>query len=327
MKYYKIPIVIILAALLISFAFGKANAQKLLDKVVAVVNDDIITLYELNKILKPFTDKIEKQNSPNKDKATSEAKHQILNMLIEKRLISQEAAKLNISVDKSRVDNAIAEFKERNDLTEEGFKEFLRKQNITYEEYWVQIKEYIIRNLLLKYEVRSKVIITKEEITEHYNKNIDKYSEKKLYHLYNIMIQVKDLKNYKEKEEVLKKITKVYHKINNGASFTDMAVQYSEASNASTGGDLGKISFDLLSDRIRNAVSKIKPKEFTPVIETEQGFQIFYLKDIEELKIETFEDISSVIEEELYKQRLDKKFDTWIASLKKKAYIKIMIED
>jgi peptidyl-prolyl cis-trans isomerase SurA len=327
MKYYKIPIIIILTALSIGFAFGKANAQKLLDKVVAVVNNDIITLYELNKVLKPFSEKIEKQNLPNKEKAMANAKRQTLERLIEKTLINQEAVKLNISVEKSRVDSSIVEFKKRNNLTDTGFKKFLRRQDITYQEYRAQIKEYIIRNLLLKHEVRSKVVITKEEITEHYNKNIDKYSKKKRYHLYNIVMQIKNFEDDKKKERVFKKIAEVYNKIKNGASFTDMAVRYSEASNASSGGDLGKISSDLLSDKIKNAVSKIKPREITPVIETEQGLQIFYLKEIEELKIETFEDIASVIEAELYQQRLEKKFDTWIADLKKKAYIKITLED
>ncbi|MBW1650492.1 MAG: SurA N-terminal domain-containing protein [Deltaproteobacteria bacterium] len=327
MKYYKMSVFIILVALLINFASGKADAQKLLDKVVAVVNNDVITLYELNKILKPYLKKIEKKNPPDKDKAMADAKRQIFGRLIEKKLIDQEAARLNISVDKRDVDKSIVQFKKHNNLTDEGFKEFLRKQDITYEEYRIQIEEYIIRTLLLKNEVRSKVVITKEEISEYYNKNIDQYSGKKLYHLYNIIMHVKGFENYKEKEDVLKKITEVYDKIKNGASFTDMAVQYSDAPNASFGGDLGKISFDILSDIIKDAVSKIKPKEFTPIIETEQGFQIFYLKDIDEVKIETFEEISPIIEGELYKQHLTKKFDRWIADLKKKAYIKIMLED
>ena len=324
MKYYKTSVAIILTFLSITFISGKAIAQELLDKIVAVVNNDIITLYELNQTLKPYLEKIEKDNPPSKDAIKKNAKRQVLEGIVEKKLINQEALKLKVLVDKTEVEHSIAKFKKRNNLTEKGFKEFLIKQNITYEEYRTQLEEYIIRTRLLKSEVNSKVVITKEEIVEHYNKNIDKYSGKKLYHLYNIIMPVKD---YKEKEEVFKKITEVYEKIKNGASFTDMAVQYSQGANASSGGDLGKISFDLLSDIIKDSVSKIKPKEFTPVIDTGQGFQIFYLHDMQEIKIESFEEVSPLIEEELYKQQIAKKFDKWLADLKKRAYVKIMLED
>ena len=109
-----------------------------------------------------------------------------------------------------------------------------------------------------------------------------------------------------------------------GAAFEKMAAEHSEAVNASDGGKLGLFSLDELAENIRAAVAPLPPGAFSPVIETDQGFQIFYVEDIKESGGKELSEVADEIRQKLYEEAVNKKFQSWIETLRKDADIKII---
>nr|NJM02432.1 hypothetical protein [Desulfobacula sp.] len=121
------------------------------------------------------------------------------------------------------------------------------------------------------------------------------------------------------------KIDEVESKLDAKEDFSALAKQYSQAPNASDGGDLGAFDATSFSAGIKDHILKLKEGEHTGVIQTAQGFQIFYAQDIEQGATKTFEQARDEIHDSLYQEQVTEKFETWLESLKKKAHIKIML--
>ena len=103
-----------------------------------------------------------------------------------------------------------------------------------------------------------------------------------------------------------------------------MAREYSEAPNAVDGGLLGLINKSALAPEIQKALEPLKPGEFTDIIETDQGYQIFYLEDIETGSADSFEKVKMKIEDKLYNQVINRQYEKWLQDLRTRAHIKLI---
>mmetsp|Transcript_13795 Transcript_13795/g.6848 ORF Transcript_13795/g.6848 Transcript_13795/m.6848 type:complete len:342 (+) Transcript_13795:1119-2144(+) len=321
----KYVIIGIILFVVVFYHINNAHTE-LIDRIVAVVNDEIISLYELNQVVKPYKEKIKTlgYTKEQEENMLYKIKEDKLNILIEKKLIDQEVRRLSISISNKEIDEVIEKFKELNLLTDENLRAALKENDMSMEEYRNQIKAQILRNRLLNYQVKSKVVITNEAIKSYYEKNIEQYAGEKKYHLRNIMMNVSDFASDLEKKEVLKRMEKVLEKIKEGESFEELASEYSQAPNADKGGMLGILGVDSFAPEIKDAILGLKVGESTSVVRTDHGFQIFYIEDIETTKGKTLDEVASEIEERLYNKVIEEKFRNWTGQFKQKSYIKII---
>lgn len=126
------------------------------------------------------------------------------------------------------------------------------------------------------------------------------------------------------KKNVYARMEKVLDQLKNGAPFDEMAKQYSEALNASDGGKTGLFAVDDFAENIRSAISGMKAGESSSIIETDQGFQIFYVEELVETPGKDIKEVSDEIRQKFYEDEVNAKFKTWIENLRKGANIKIM---
>jgi peptidyl-prolyl cis-trans isomerase SurA len=167
-------------------------------------------------------------------------------------------------------------------------------------------------------------VITKEDIKAYYEKHIKEYGGKEKYHLRNIIMKVPLFSDKKKKLEIKAKMDKILEKLKDGESFEALAAKYSESPAASDGGNLGKFEFDSLSAQLQEAIGKIKPGEFTPVLDTDLGYQIFFLEEIISAKGKTLEEVTPEIERKLLNESINEKYQAWIGDLRKQSVIKII---
>jgi peptidyl-prolyl cis-trans isomerase SurA len=299
--------------------------NEIVDRIVAQVNDDIITLQDLNAALKPYIEKIRSMGYPpeQEQQLLFKARDDVLNEKINDKLTDQEIQEEKISIDEKDIDAAIERVKEMNHLTQEQLGVELAKEGMSIEDYRKTIREQMLRSRLVNLKVKSKIVITKEDIKSYYDKNPEKYSGKKQYHLRSIVKKLPDYADEAGKKAILDELASIRLKLDGGESFETLAGQYSDFL-AEYGGDMGLFTLDELSPEIRSAVSSLKEKESTPVIDTDQGFQIFYLENIVVTPGKPLEEVSGEIEEILYKNVVDEKFKTWVNGLKEKSHIKII---
>ena len=154
----------LVAVFVCTFCFifiNQAKCAEVVDRIVAVVNDDIIILSELNQTLKPFAGRLKELGySPEKErKMLFKVRSDILNQLIDQKLADQEIKRFNITVSEKEIDNAIERIKEASSYTDEELREELTVQGLGMEEYRESIKEQILRAKLINWEIKSKIVI------------------------------------------------------------------------------------------------------------------------------------------------------------------------
>ncbi len=288
---------------------------EVVDRIVAIVNEDIVTLSQLNKITASYEKQIHASDeTPERKKGMVEKiQRDGLQQLVEQALVRQEALKNNIRVNDRDVENAIENFKKSNALDQEALVTALEAQGLTFEDYQAKIRQDILQSMLISRAVRSKAIITDEEVKAHYDNNPASFQGVRKHELCNILMAdgtgIEDIRQ----------------KIANGSDFQEMAKAHSLASNASDGGALGVFDINSFSQAIRDAVKDLKVGETSEVIPTGQGFQLIYVKEIMMADGQTLEQAKDQIYELLYKKEVEKKFKIWINSLKENAHVKILL--
>ena len=291
------------------------KTTKIVDRIVAVVNHDLILLSELNQSVGTWADKIKAADSHEEQrKLFLDIRSRMLNELIDQKLIDQKAKQRRIRVSEKEIDLAIQRLKEANYYTDEQFTELLASDNLTIGMYRAKIKNQILRSKLIAQEIGSKIVVTKEEIETYYQSSKE-YGKRKKYHLRNIIMKVLQLAEHEEKLAMKLEMEEILKKLKKEKSFN------LEKSNALSI-DLGFFDFETLSPQIKSAVAGLGPGEFTQVLDTDAGFQIFFIQDIVIDSGQPLEQVSQKIEDHIYQDKVNKKIGTWLQELRKRSHIK-----
>ncbi len=296
------------------------------DRIVAIVNDDIIVLSELEPLLVVFRERIVAMGYPEeKERETLfEIRENILNKLIDDKLRDQEVAKSDITVTVEEVDSAIEGLKQQNALTDEELRAALSVDGLTMADYRKQVREEILRAKLMNQEVRAKIIITQEDVESYYKRNDDKYGGQTNYHLRHILLTFASPVDEDLKEQVKTEMDGILERLGRGEPFEALAKQYSQSPTSRLGGDLGVLELSTLSEKIQAAVVSLTPGETSPPVETDQGYQIFLLQQIITEPGIPLEAVSAEIEEALYKEIIEERYSGWIEKLREGSHIKII---
>ncbi len=314
------------AALLGMFCLMGASSRvraEVVDRILAVVNDDIVTLYEFNQALKPYKARIRSLGySPEKERRMlSKIREEVLNQLIDEKLAEQEIKQLHLSVSEREIDGAIERFKTANRLSDEKFKKMLEKEGLSYEAYRKRIKEQILRAKLVNRQVKSKIVITQAEIRAYYENHPERYGPKKRYRLRHIFLRLPEDAGRKEKEKKRKKMERILEALKKGAPFSEMARKYSEVLPEEEG-RLGVFEFEELSDTLKKALTGKAAGQFTDILETGEGFQIVYVEEIIKKPPPKLEEVSAEIEQILFQEQVKKRYEAWLRELKAKSVVK-----
>jgi len=303
-----------------------AQEPEVIDRIVAVVNSDIITLYDLNRAFKPYEDNIKAlQYAPEKERQTLfQVRKDLLDQLIDSKLADQEIERAQITVNESDIDRTIERIKEARSFTDEQLREGLARQGMTMAEYRKEIKEQILRTKLVNREVKSKIVITGEDIKAYYDSHQDEYAGEKKYYLYNIFVRLSPQADTSEREDALRQIEDAIARLNQGLSFEDLVNQLQDSSSRVQGTDLGLYRPDELSEQLQGAVVKLKAGEFSKVLDTDFGPQIIYVQKIQQTPTKSLDEIESEIEEILYNESVDNRYQDWLDELRKRSLIKII---
>ncbi|MCG8472256.1 MAG: SurA N-terminal domain-containing protein [Desulfobacterales bacterium] len=167
------------------FAATAVARTEVIDRIVAVVNDDVVTLSDLNDALAPYEARIRSMQYPleKEMEVRFKLREDIINQLIEKRLTDQLVARKGIKIGEAEVDRAIERVKSSNQMTDDTLRKQLKAQGISYDAYRDEIRGQLLRNRLVSYEVKSKIVITDEDIQNYYEAHKKDLGDKPLEEL------------------------------------------------------------------------------------------------------------------------------------------------
>lgn len=322
MKYVKNLLLPVFVIITIGF-FSSPVSGEICNRVVALVNDDIITLYELNKRInrltgfKPVSLKMQDQNN------FIQTRRKILDLLIDEKLTKDKIQELGITVTPKEVDNAIEMVKKNNSLTHEDLVAALKKQGIDYESYRRNLKTELERMRLINFEVKSNIIIREEEIIAYYNAHKNKFNTEEQVRLAIIFLK-QNLPSDQEKKPLIDKAKEIINRINNGEDFGELAKKISQGPGALDGGDLGFFKISRLDSQLRKVVSNLSEGEISDPIIMPSGIQIVKVVEKQKKKAKLDADSRDAIYRILYKEEVNRRYSSWIKELKEKSYTKII---
>jgi peptidyl-prolyl cis-trans isomerase SurA len=158
-----------------------AEDLEVVDRIVAIVNDEIITYTMVNEAFVPYEKTIRAKGYP-LDKEIElrfKIRSNLIQQLIDQEITNQAVKKAQISISDGEVDNYIERIKQTNSFTDEDLREMLEKEGVELEQYKKEIKNILLRNKLIQYEIKSRIVVTQKEIDDYYEKNKDKFADKK----------------------------------------------------------------------------------------------------------------------------------------------------
>ena len=304
---------------------------ELVDRSVAIVNNDIITLSEVNELGQPLFQKAASEVPPEQlEEVMTQIRSSVIQKLIDKKLLLQEAGKMQITVSEPEVDNALQRILQNNKISNDQFVEELKSLGMTEALYREDLKGQILRSKLVNYEVRSKVIIPEEKIIDYYDLHYTDQVGAGGYYI----LQFGTSKNATDgsggkqgKEKAKEKITEVHNLAQQGGNFKELARQHSDLPSAKDGGDIGIFQEKEMAPFMRDAVTGLKPGQISKIVETPSGYQFFTILSSQEGQIITkvpYESVKEEIREKLYQQEMQLLYKNWIESIRNKAYIKIL---
>ncbi|NNL76506.1 MAG: hypothetical protein HKO68_09240, partial [Desulfobacterales bacterium] len=229
-----------------------------------------------------------------------------------------------ISVDEKEIDATIERLKESRSLTDEQLREGLSLQGLTIDEYRNEIKEQILRSKLVNREVKSKIVVTKEDIKSYYGSHREKYAGEKKYYLWNIFVKLSSGTDAFGKMKARKQLEAIEAELKQGRSFEILAKELRDSSSDVRGTDLGLYRLEELSKPLREIVEKMQAGEFSTVLETDFGYQILYLQKIQATKEKALEEVEPEIQSLLYNEFVDNKYAEWLDELRTRSHIKII---
>jgi peptidyl-prolyl cis-trans isomerase SurA len=311
------------ALFLLILTLAAPARPQVVDRIVAVVNDDIVLLSELNEALTPYYQKIAAAGYSDEQarRMRFKTREDLLAQLVDETLTGQEIKRLGLSVSTAEVDSMLERIKEVNYLTDEELRAALEREGTTLTAYREELKEQLLRTKLVNIEVKSKIVVTEADIKAYYEANLARYKGEPEYHLRNIVLDIPDANTA---PAMRRRMEAIVAEIKAGLSFAEAARRYSESVLAEEGGDLGRISLSTLSEKIRTALDGLEPGECTDILVTDQGLQIFYVESLYAASGRSLAEASAEIEDKLFKQIVDEKFNAWLESLRSQAHIKII---
>lgn len=305
---------ILVAGLWILSSIISSSARAvIIEKVVAVVNKQVITLTELQERAILVRRALGNPNIPLQD---------VLHHIVVETIEVQRAKELGLRVSDETIDSYIENFMKENHLDKASFDKLLKSWGITLDAYREEVRRRILISKVVNLEVKSRIAVPEEEAREYYEEHKDElYLLPAKARLADIFIPWGE-----DKQETMKKAQDIFQKLQLGESFKKMAVLYSQGPNAKEGGDMGWVRKGELMAPLDAFLfsTKSKPGDMK-LIETESGVHIVKILEKKEKDYVPFDQVKKDIMKKLYQERASKRYKDWLNTLIKKAYVKILM--
>jgi len=320
---------ITLSALVLCLLTFSLNATaEVADRIVAVVNDEVITLSELNEEGAPyFQELIKKAPADQLQGEMVKLRQEVLSHLIDLRLVEQEASKQDIKISDDEINQTIETMLSENHATKEEMHRDLVSKGMTDETYKKQLKEQMLQSRLIGREIRSKVVITDERVNQYYKENYTTAQPAKVsgYHLLQMGFLWGAEYQKKSPAEAKQAAEQAKSQLQAGKTFAEVAADLSDLPSKEDGGDIGVFQTEELAAQMKEAVLALKPGGVSDILEMANGYQIIKLvsqQEGDQVSGPPLVEVKKEIEAKLYKEESEKHYKKWITDLRAKAFIK-----
>jgi peptidyl-prolyl cis-trans isomerase SurA len=300
----------------------------MIDRIVARVNDDVITLSELQEEGLPLFERLrENYTGKELEHQVQRAEREFLDQLVLKRLQLQYAGQIGITASENEINAAFKDVLSRNNLTQEQLIELLTREGLTLQDYKDRLREQIVLARLMNQAVRSRVSVDSSEVEAYYQAHQNEFDQPPQARVRHIFFRVEPGTGRPQMEDVQARATRVLQEARNGGDFATLARRHSEDATAANGGDLGLIKRGDALPEFEEVIFNMKAGDVSDVIRTPNGLHIVKVETFSKGSLRNFSEIKPEIERRLLQEKMEKRFQDWTNELKDKAFIEITLHD
>lgn len=262
---------------------SSSNSKQLINKTVAIVNNKPITSFELNQEVAKL--QAAQGINPNLTLASLDLKRKALQSLIAQAVLVQLAQQNNISVSNAQIDSTIQEIAAKNGITVESLKLNIEAAGMSFDSYKDRIRKQLMVNQLQKQAISQQVYVSPEEIQKYIKKHQEEFDREmqpiKIYTLSNFIVALPDSKKARQKK--IDQFKKLAIAVNKGLiSFSEMTKQFSQAPNASSGGQLSQqVKFDSIPEIYKSHVKDLKNHQVSQPFVVNHTLQMIYIDNLD----------------------------------------------
>ena len=314
--------IITTAALLVTSAANTTSADTV-ERIVAKVNGEIITLTELNEqvttasaLLGPARSEEEQRQRDEKLPRT------ILDSAIDNMLVMQVAAERGLQVPSRFFEEWKQNImKEMNIQNEEAFERQVALQGTTVEGLKKQFEQNLLLQEVRRMEVDSKVSVSEPEIEERYRLNIEDYTQPPRLRLREIVVRFDDTNEIEQGQ----KARRLLQDVRQGADFAEVARMHSESGSRDAGGDLGFFNEGELTEALSVAAFELGPGEVSEIIRLDTAFYIIRVEEKEEETTKPLEDVRNEVADAIFQEKMTEQMERFVKQLRERAIIEIKL--
>ncbi|MDL0431116.1 peptidylprolyl isomerase [Marinobacter sp. TBZ242] len=268
---------ILLALMVVTLSATVQAERKLLDQVVAVVNDDVILESELEARINTIVGRLSAQGTGLPPRDILEER--VLEQLITESIQLQMADRAGMRISDNELNETMASIAQRNNMTLEQFEQQLNQEGVTYREAREQIRNEMITSRVQQRQVGNRVRVTDREVENYLEATSGDGASNAEYRLAHILVEVEDFNDEEEVGEAREKVERLREEIVQGRDFREVAVAESDAGNALEGGDMGWRAENQLPSLVADVVPELEPGTVSPVLENSSGFHLVMVMD------------------------------------------------
>ena len=297
------------------------------ERIVAIINDDVITLSELDDAIDlAVGDKLEALSTADLKRAKrEELRRSFLDQMINERILSQHYTKLDLSVSEAEVDSAIDLIARQNNMSRDVLRNELLRQGIPYLEYRDQIRRHLLQNKLIDKVIRTRVHITEDDLKAAYAEMKAAQEGKEKAEITGIRVAGGVGSSPGAAAAARRAAEKARRLLMEGLGADEVAARFPDGSVISLG-EMGSFRPGELMEPLNSAVFKLKAGEVSPVIERAQD--IYVLKVLSysaDESTQTYEDVRDQLYQRVYEEEIDRQLKNFVKKAREEAHVRILL--
>jgi peptidyl-prolyl cis-trans isomerase SurA len=298
----------------------------IVDKVIAIVNGEIITLSELERFRSEVRDRPTGTANPREERDEElQLKREILDHLIREKLVDQQCKKMAIAVSERDIDMAIEDVKRANSFTDEQLKMALMAERLSWKDFREQLREEVKRAKLLSRVVRGEINPEEDRLRDYYLKNIERFKEPDKIRASHILIATPQDADDLLVEALRYKGEMILERLHRGEDFGKLAQLCSNDVTAKNGGDLGYFKRGELIPEFERVTVNLEPGQISGLVRTKVGFHIIKVTEKKEGSVTPYEDVKNKVRNQYLEEESKRLFEDWLKKVREESFIEVRL--
>jgi len=310
---------------LVLLAWPVATHARVVEKIAALVGDDLILLSEVEDRAAPLLADIAAIANPSEREARTNAiRREVLDRLVDDQLLAQQATELKLTVSNDEIDRAIEQIKRDYGLNDTQLKDELRKQGLSMPTYRQNTKREILKYRVLNIAVGSKINVGDSEVQSYFDRHMKSANiQVRASHIFIAIPEDADNATVLEREKLAKALLA---RAQGGEDFGKLAREYSEdAGTRAEGGDLGFIGRDILPKPMEELVFSMRLGDIRGPVRADRGFHVIKLVDKRAKDAKPFAEVQDDIRIRLRQREMERQTKIYLSDLRKKVLVDIRL--